>query len=261
MTGFAKEREEPSFTDFSQGVSASFDHAWTKFGNARLGYSFEARNGRDLDASLDTTVIDDFVVAKVFGELSYDRRDSPIFPERGHREVLRYELAQDAFGSEIEYSRLTFSGAFHVPLEMLGKHWALSFGVRSGIIWNLDQGELPVQERFYTGGEATVRSFKESELGPRTSLGKPRGGEYYNVLNAELRFPIYRAFEGAAFADAGNVGNSASDFGLSKLRYAIGGGLRLRLPIGPIRLDAGFNPDAESFEDDYAIHVSVGLPF
>ena len=81
------------------------------------------------------------------------------------------------------------------------------------------------------------------------------------MLGVELRFPIISLLHGALSADAGNVGEWVEAYGFSNLRYAVGGGLRFNLPIGPVRFDAGFNPDPEGVEEDYALHLSVGFPF
>ena len=114
----------------------------------------------------------------------------------------------------------------------------------------------------HNGGFNTVRSFEQSQLGPKSATsGDPLGGEFRNVINAELRFPILSLLEGAVFADAGNVGLRVEEFSLSDLSYGIGGGLRLDLPIGPVRLDAAWNPDPGPSERDYSLHFSVGFPF
>ena len=139
--------------------------------------------------------------------------------------------------------------------------WTLSFGAKTGLLWPRGGESVPIQERFFAGGESTVRSFEESELGPVLSSGKPAGGQYRNVFNAELRFPIFRAIKGAVFADAGNVGRKVGDWGLSGMRYGLGGGLRLALPIGPVRVDGGWNPDRDPGERSWVVHLSGGLPF
>jgi hypothetical protein len=69
---------------------------------------------------------------------------------------------------------------------------------------------IPLQERFFNGGENTVRSFKEKELGPKdSSTGEPVGGEAFNVFSIELRQRLKRALEGALFYDVGNVESQA----------------------------------------------------
>ena len=121
--------------------------------------------------------------------------------------------------------------------------------------------EVPIQERFFNGGENTVRSFRQDQLGPMDLAGNPIGGQYRNLFSAELRIPIFRLLEGALFADAGNVGVFVEDYSLRDLSYALGAGVRVPLPIGPLRLDAGWNPDPEPDDRHWSVHFSIGYPF
>jgi outer membrane translocation and assembly module TamA len=136
------------------------------------------------------------------------------------------------------------------------------FSIRGGLIEPLnDSRVVPLQERFFNGGENTVRSFGEDELGPRPG-GKPVGGEAYSVLTTELRQRLFGHFDGAAFMDAGNLAGRAEDaFDFRDLRYAVGFGVRYLLPIGPLRLDFAWNPHPRATEDDFRIHFSVGMSF
>jgi outer membrane protein assembly factor BamA len=120
---------------------------------------------------------------------------------------------------------------------------------------------LPIDERFFNGGGTTVRSFTERDLGPHDLHGHPLGGEFYTVFNAEYTFPIFGELQGAVFADAGNLLPTSDQPGLDDMRYALGLGLRYKLPIGPIRLDYGFNPDRHPGEDFGAFNVSFGFAF
>ena len=141
----------------------------------------------------------------------------------------------------------------------------LSFGARTGIIHVLGSEstpfDLPIDERFFNGGSTTVRSFAERELGPSDRRGNPLGGEFYTIFNAEYIFPIYGELQGALFFDAGNLLPSSEDPSFDEMRYALGGGLRYKLPIGPIRLDYGINPNPQRGEADGAFHFSFGFAF
>jgi outer membrane protein assembly factor BamA len=106
-----------------------------------------------------------------------------------------------------------------------------------------------------------VRSFRESQLGPRSVTGTPLGGSFSNTFNVELRFPILAALQGAVFADAGNVGVDENLFSFGALDYGFGAGLRLVLPIGPVRLDGAVNPNPGPEDRRTTLHFSVGLPF
>ena len=144
---------------------------------------------------------------------------------------------------------------------------SLAFGARVGIIHSLTGGgsdeatAIPIDERFFNGGADTVRSFGERDLGPHDNHGHPVGGEFFTVFNVEYTFPILGELQGAIFTDAGNLLPTSEDIGLNDMRYAIGAGLRYKLPVGPIRLDYGVNPDPRPFEDFGAFHFSFGFAF
>ena len=127
--------------------------------------------------------------------------------------------------------------------------------------------DIPIDERFFDGGSTTVRSFAERDLGPHNN-GYPIGGDFFTVFNVEYTFPIFGELQGAAFVDAGNLLPNVDNYfadgvsaGLEDMRYAIGLGLRYKLPVGPIRLDYGYNPDRHQGEDTGAFHFSFGFAF
>ena len=144
---------------------------------------------------------------------------------------------------------------------------SIAFGARVGVIHSLTTsgpGEataIPIDERFFNGGATTVRSFGERDLGPHDNHGHPVGGEFFTVFNVEYTFPIFGELQGAIFTDAGNLLPTSEDVGLNNMRYAIGAGLRYKLPVGPIRLDYGVNPDPRAGEDFGAFHFSFGFAF
>ena len=259
VTGFLKEREEPSFTDVSNGFTTAFSRQLLPMTQGRVGYSLESRDARDVAASVVGTSLQSFYKGSVFAELVYDDRDSPLMPSDGSRYQIRYERAGNVLGGSINLSRVTIGASWHVPLPL--EEWTIGASYETGLVWSLDDNELPVQERFFNGGNDSVRSFRESQLGPKDPNGIPVGGQFRNILSLEVRFPIFRALQGAVFADAGNVGLSVHDFGLEDLRYGVGAGLRLALPIGPLRLDYSHNPDPRADERNDTVHISVGLPF
>ena len=106
-----------------------------------------------------------------------------------------------------------------------------------------------------------MRSFAERRLGPTDKSNNPIGGEAFTVFNAELEIPIKDALYGAVFVDAGNLIAQSKDAGFEEMRYAIGVGARYKLPIGPVRLDLGFNPDPKGKESWGAVNFSFGFAF
>jgi outer membrane protein assembly factor BamA len=139
----------------------------------------------------------------------------------------------------------------------------LAFGARGGLITPIAD-EIPIDVRFFNGGGTSVRSFAERRLGPKDKSGNPLGGELLTVFNIEYMFPIGGGLQGAVFADAGSLHHEVrlptSDPG-GEMRYALGVGLRYKLPIGPLRLDYGVNPNRKEKESFGAFHFSFGFAF
>src|SRR6267378_2436876 len=173
-----------------------------------------------------------------------DLRDSAVVPSRGFFFNQTFDVAVNAIGSDIEFFRTTARASYFIPIGRT----LLEIGARGGLIRPLEENpaeiaSLPIDERFFNGGDTTVRSFGERDLGPHDRGGFPIGGEFYTIFNIEYTFPIFGELQGAIFTDAGNLLPDANNPGFNDMRYAIGAGLRYKLPVGPIRLDYGVNPD------------------
>ena len=128
--------------------------------------------------------------------------------------------------------------------------------------------DLPASERFFAGGDTTIRGFALDRVGAPNTIspnGFPTGGNAVLLLNGELRFPVWRDVGAVVFVDGGNVFRRVTEFDIGELRGSYGFGLRYRSPIGPIRLDLGFKMDrrviAGELEPPTAIHFSLGQAF
>ncbi|HXN24804.1 MAG TPA: POTRA domain-containing protein [Candidatus Dormibacteraeota bacterium] len=140
---------------------------------------------------------------------------------------------------------------------------------------------IPLPERFFAGGGTTLRSFALNQAGPRDSkTGFPVGGQALLIFNQELRFPMRLPYlgtrlGGAVFYDAGNVYSRLSHVSLrwrapkpvfdpanpatcvtncsnelNYLSHTIGFGLRYSTPIGPVRVDLGYQLNPPTFAID-----------
>ena len=186
---------------------------------------------------------------------SVDFRDDPTNPSRGLIFTTAFDFTM--IDSQPAFTRGTVRFSYYLPV----RKCLLAFGARAGLIEPInDASGIPVDVRYFNGGATTVRSFSERELGPKGLSGDPVGGDFYTVLNMEFTFPLVGALQGAVFVDAGNVTDS-DHIGLSDMRYAVGAGLRYKLPIGPLRLDYGLNPSPRADEARGAFHFSFGFAF
>lgn len=189
---------------------------------------------------------------------TYDTRDSVLNPRRGLILNATGDYASPIFGSSLQFVRGTFRGSYYQPV---GRDSLLAIGVRGGEIAPLNgSAALPIDERFFNGGATTVRSFVDRTLGPKDVNGHPVGGETFSVANIELVTPVRDSFDAAFFFDAGSTGRRR-DSQLGQTGFALGTGLRYRLPIGPIRLDYGWNPVRQPNQPTGAWHFSFGFAF
>lgn len=262
---------------------------------ARYGYGrtelFDARVAPEDQLNVDR-LFPQFRLSSITGSIIRDTRDDPLDPERGHFISVDGELATRSLGSEVGFTKTLLQGFLYRRLPARPRV-VLAGGARLGLARGLpralprigDDGQalegpdgeplvdvvrdLPASERFFAGGDSTVRGFTLDRLGEAATLdrnGLPTGGNALVVLNAEARVPVWRSLAAAVFLDAGNVFLRAADLDLSGVRGATGVGLRYASPIGPIRVDLGFKMDRQTFingrrEGRTALHITVGQAF
>ncbi len=255
-------REEPSFTRESRGVGAFVTKEWSGAMSSTLGYRLSRSEAKDVQA-IDDLVLETQNSVNVAGFVltqRYDIRDALFAPSSGVYAEASIEIAGEALGSELEFVRPKLTAAWFEPV---GPDDVIGLGVRMGlIIPAFDETGIPIQERFFAGGENSVRSFRESQLGPKDASGEPLGGEGFATMSLEWRHELGGAFQSATFIDAGLVEAQADDlFDFNSVRTGVGVGLRYLLPIGPLRIDAAFNPDRRSGESEWVVHFGIGMPF
>lgn len=256
---FGNRREEPSFTRLENGATLSFSRNWTRTFRTVAGYEYRRSDAIDIDP--DAADIENNVrLSTLFFSPTLDTRDNFLSATKGSRNSLGVEWSTSALGSQLDFLRLRlYRSQYHA----LGTGTVLAMRAQTGLIFPIsDTTAIPIQERFFNGGEDSVRSFREDELGPKDASGNPVGGEAFTLGSVELRQRIAGAFGGALFYDIGNVSPTTSDYlDFADFRSGVGLGARYMLPIGPLRLDAAWNPDARDDEDDFVVHFAVGMAF
>ena len=264
-------RVHPSFESQRTGMNASLTHEWDVTGQTATSFAYELRatSSRQVEITSGGTPLIGAGSGEFGSEVdlsslkishTIERRDSPLLARNGYQADFSFEYGDESLGSDLDFTRIDL-GATQSTTIREGDVIAVAF--RTGIIDPMNGQVVPLQERYFNGGQNTVRSFQFDDLGPADVNGKPIGGETYSVFNLEWRHDMAgTGLHGALFGDLGNVTLDADDYlDFNDLRSAVGVGLRYMLPVGPLRLDAAFNPDRRRGEDEWVIHFSVGLPF
>ncbi|HXZ80661.1 MAG TPA: POTRA domain-containing protein [Terriglobales bacterium] len=198
-----------------------------------------------------------------------DKRDSPVDSHKGNYTTFDVGVAATAFGSEADFGRFLITNSTYHPFH---KKWVFARSLQVGIAEPWADTIVPLPERFFAGGANTHRGFSLNQAGPRDlGTGSPLGGNALLLNNLELRFPpmslpwIGEGLSFVAFHDVGNVFEDSKEMVRSVFRWyqprqdlcrdpnlsaqcsfsymsqAVGGGLRYQTPIGPVRVDVGYN--------------------
>ena len=188
-----------------------------------------------------------------------DRRDDPVDARKGWYTTVDAGVSLRAFTSASDFWRLLGrNSSYH----RLNRDLVLARTLTAGWLLPLTSipaRDVPLPERFFSGGANSQRAFPENQAGPRDLVtGFPIGGKALLMMGTELRYPLIGDnLSGVLYHDAGNV---YKDLGSLNLRarqrdlqdfnymvHTVGLGFRYRTPVGPIRFDIGYSPNAPRF--------------
>ncbi len=209
-----------------------------------------------------------------------DTRNDQIDPTRGQYFSAYGQVAAKKLGGEVGFFKSFFrASTFHQLPHSRGVVLAgnVFLGLAAGFpqidpTTNETVRDLPQSERFYAGGDTTMRGFALDQLGVRhlpsnpnvdtiDPNGFPLGGNGEMLYNVEVRVPVRGPIEAHGFLDTGNVFKRASDLDFGELRSAVGFGLLYKSPIGPLRFDLGFKVHPLPDESLTAFFVTFGRAF
>jgi len=243
VEGFYREASFLStvYNQRNYGVAFQFRKPLTRFLAARAEYRLEGIEIYDVDTSSAGTVIQDsagtYTRSAVLGALTWDSRDSLFLTRRGELVEISGLVAGGGLGGDVQVYGINIEAAKYWPLI-----WDMIFLMKGqlAVVDTWGGGEdVPIFEALYLGGANNMRGFDFREVGPKDQFGNPIGGNSLAYITAEITFPIISRVRGAFFTDWGYVNATSWDWDSSNVNADFGFGIRLDLPIGPIRLDYG----------------------
>jgi outer membrane protein insertion porin family len=204
-----------------------------------------------------------------------DTRDKPLDAHKGFYETLDLGITPKAIGSSANFARFLGQSSYYRSFSNLV--WANR--ITLGLLKSFAGSSVPTSERFFSGGETTLRGFPINGAGPQrtvpacsnpavpstcVNLQVPVGGNQLFVVNSELRFPlgIKAALGGVVFYDGGNVYRAVSISDLvNNYTNTVGVGLRYATPVGPIRFDIGRNLNPVPGVKRTQFYITLGQAF
>lgn len=258
---FGLRREERAFKreEFGGSIGAS-RYLHMVGGDVSAMYTYQSL--RISDSTLATAPVDlgQATVASLDLAYSRDQLDHPLRPRHGYRTFVRAELAAKLLGGEVNYQRLELGATWHTRW---GRGRWIHAGLSHGIVTTLGASgvALPVNKRFFPGGENSVRGYPSGGAAPRAADGSYVGAKTYLQLNIELEQALTRSWSVVGFTDWVGVSARIADYPYSQLLGSVGLGIRYHSLIGPIRLEYGRNTNRRPGDPAGTLHFSVGFPF
>ena len=246
------------YTTYETGFETSWKRDLTEHYSMEIlaGYSYVSVSEEGLPTTLlgETT----YGHARLAFTQSLDYRDSKILPKSGWHLNLPLQIGASIGEDTSTYAKVGIDGGYYYPINDT-YHFGIG-GFAKLVLPSSGIQQLPVDLRLFNGGPRSVRSFPERELGPLFA-GDPYGGEFSWVVNHELSRNITSLIQAVAFVDVGGLSGNYVGARQGGVEIAAGLGVRLELPIGPVRLEYGHNLTKGANEPTGTWHFAIGATF
>lgn len=229
----------------------------------RVGYKLEDVGIFNVDSSASDTIKNEEgsrLKSEVSAGLTYDTRDSLFLTRKGERIDLSVYVAGGVLGGNTDIYGFDLEGSkyFSLPWDTI---LTINGEIATVSTW-AGGDEVPIWDRLYLGGANNLRGFKFRDVGPKDKDGEPIGGNTLARMTVEYTFPVVDKIRGAVFYDIGFVNSGTYDFSTGDVNSDVGVGVRLDLPIGPVRIDVGLPLQKDSHSSGGAkFNFNIGYQF
>jgi len=245
------------------GFDLNARKALGKYTSVRVDYKLEeitiyGLSGTGLFSAPLIAAQGDYLKSSVSATFSYDTRDSLFLTRKG--EHIDFTAYTSGLGGDVKDYGFDLLGAKYFL--MPGDTILTLTGEVSTVAGFGGANTVPIFDRLYLGGANNLRGFNYRDVGPKDEFGNPIGGDTMARATVEYTFPVIERVRGAVFYDVGFVNAGDYSFTTGDVNSDVGLGVRLDLPIGPVRLDYGFPIQKDSFSSGGGkFNFNVGYQF
>ncbi|MFH1644955.1 MAG: outer membrane protein assembly factor BamA [Candidatus Omnitrophota bacterium] len=247
------------------GGDLRFGKEFTDIDRADLIYRLENVKIEDVNANATTALKDEEgknTISSLGLTITRNTTDSKFNPTEGYILTATTENAGGPLGGNKDFFKITGLADYFCNYQ---KKLVVELKLRAGLADEYDDSiSVPIYERYFAGGANSVRGYKERSIGPRDAeTADAVGGEAMFIGNFEVTYPILTNLKLAAFYDIGNVWEDTDDIATGDFKSSIGAGVRVKTPIGPVKLDMGYplNEAHEEDEQKLRFHFSMAKGF
>ena len=254
-------REEISFTRLEYGGGFGAHKYYKPIStDLTVRYNYQILNASEVNGIVAPEGVTNSSVGAIITEVKHDRRDNPLYPTKGYKVFTTIELATEYLAGDVNYQRVELSSSWHHPL---GGGRLLSLGLSHGVVLTAGSPaqDLPFNKRFFPGGQNSIRGYTEGEASPRDDKGRIIGAETYTLGTVEFEQALTPKWAIVIFSDSLGLAEHASHYPCDNGLFSVGGGLRWKTIIGPVRLEYGYNLNPRLHDPSGTLQFSLGFPF
>ncbi len=207
-----------------------------------------------------TAGIRNSTLSKISLSATFDTRNSFSDPTSGYFLLGAIDLVNEIRGDKSNFVKFRAGAGVYTGF---WKIFALLNDLRFNRIETIGKNiNVPGNERFFLGGDSSIRGFSLDSIGPKDANNNAIGANLSWVHNIELRIKFSNSFQLACWHDMGSLTDTWSQINRTTFKESMGPGIRIMTPVGPIKIDYGIVlPPKQASDPDQRFHLSFGNVF
>ncbi len=247
LTGSIYDRriEYTTYTVERTGLDLILSREFAEFWRVGTGVSLQRVRYKDISSNASPLIQQEAGTRqsrKFLFSITRDTRDNYLFPSQGSLTEINYSVAVPVLGGNEKFNKLILSHQHFFKDRWLDTGLILSVKGVFGMVEPYGGKRVPLDERFFVGGDFTVRGYKYGYAGPLDpNTNDPVGAKREAIFSIEANYPLYKnILYGAVFYDTGLGFDNWNELKTQNLRGGFGVGIRFITPFAPIKLDWAF---------------------